>query len=77
MLAATPLGLGTVCVRAFDDAVVQFVLGTHDLLPVAILSIGYPAVEPEPTARRSLADLAKTTPPAGARGETGVSGRSR
>ncbi|MBI4875434.1 MAG: nitroreductase family protein [Acidobacteria bacterium] len=57
MLAATALGLGTVWVGAFDDAAVQGVLGRHDLLPVVILPIGYPAEKPEPTPRRSLADL--------------------
>jgi len=57
MLAATALGLGTVWVGAFDDAAVQRVLGCRDLLPVAILPIGYPAEEPEATPRRSLADL--------------------
>lgn len=57
MLAATALGLGTVWVGAFDDAAVQHVLGTRDLLPVAILPIGYPAEQPAPTPRRSLSDL--------------------
>jgi len=57
MLAATALGLGTVWVGAFDDVAVQKVLGTRDLLPVAILPIGYAAEEPEPTPRRSLSDL--------------------
>ena len=57
MLAATALGLGTVWVGAFDDAAVQSVLHRRDLLPVAILPIGYPAEEPEPTPRRSLDDL--------------------
>ena len=57
MLAATALGLSTVWVGAFDDAAVQRVLGCPDLLPVAILPIGYPAEEPEPTPRRSLTDL--------------------
>jgi nitroreductase len=57
MLAATALGLATVWVGAFDDAAVQRVIGTRDLLPVAILPIGYPAEEPEPTPRRSLRDL--------------------
>jgi len=57
MLAATALGLSTVWVGAFDDAAVQRVLGCHDLLPVAILPIGYPAEEPEPAPRRSLTDL--------------------
>jgi nitroreductase len=44
-------------VGAFDDAAVQRVLGRQDLLPVAILPIGYPAEQPEPTPRRSLDDL--------------------
>jgi nitroreductase len=57
MLAATALGLGTVWVGAFDDAAVQRVLGRQDLLPVAILPMGYPAEEPEPTPRRSLEEL--------------------
>ena len=57
MLAATALGLSTVWVGAFDDAAVERVLGRHDWLPVAILPIGYPAEEPEPTPRRSLTDL--------------------
>jgi nitroreductase len=57
MLAAAALGLGTVWVGAFDDAMVQRVLGRHNLMPVAILPIGYPAETPEPTSRRSLDDL--------------------
>ena len=74
MLAATALGLGTVWVGAFDDAAVQRVLGRHDLLPVAILPIGYPAEEPEPTPRRSLADLVhEVVRPDVPAGETGVS----
>ncbi|MGA2267274.1 MAG: nitroreductase family protein [Bryobacteraceae bacterium] len=57
MLAATALGLGTVWVGAFNDAAVEHVLGTRNLLPVAILPIGYPAEEPEPAPRRPLSDL--------------------
>ena len=57
MLAATALGLGTVWVGAFDDAAVQRVLGTTELLPVALLPVGYPAEEPEPAPRRSLRGL--------------------
>jgi nitroreductase len=74
MLAATALGLGTVWVGAFDDAAVQRVLGCPDLLPVAILPVGYPAEEPEPTPRRSLTDLVhEVVRPDVAAGETGVS----
>ena len=57
MLAATALGLGTVWVGAFDDARVQGVVGREDLLPVAILPIGYAAEEPAATPRRALGDL--------------------
>ena len=75
MLTATGLGLGTVWVGAFDDAAVERVLGCHDLLPVAILPIGYPAAEPEPTPRRSLAGLVhEVVRPDLAAGETGVRG---
>ena len=35
-------------VDAFDGAAVQRVLGCHDLLPAAILPLGYAAEEPEP-----------------------------
>lgn len=74
MLAATALGLGTVWVGAFDAAAVQRV-GCHDLLPVAILPIGYPAEEPEPTPRRSLTDLVhEVVRPDVPAGETGVRG---
>ena len=58
MLAATALGLGTVWVGAFnDDAVHQVIGAPPGIMPVAILSIGYPAEHPEPRKRRSLADL--------------------
>jgi nitroreductase len=75
MLAATALGLSTVWVGAFDDAAVRRVLGCPDLLPVAILPIGYPAEEPKPTPRRSLADLVhEVVRPDVPAGETGVRG---
>ena len=74
MLAATALGLSTVWVGDFDDAAVQRVLGCPDLLPVAILPIGYPAEEPEPTPRRSLIDrVHEVVRPDVPAGETGVS----
>ncbi len=57
MLAATALGLGTVWVGAFDEGAVQKILGRRDLVPVAILPIGYPAEQPGPSSRRSLSDL--------------------
>lgn len=57
MLAATDLGLATVWVGSFDDAAVQSLIGRTDLLPVAILPIGYAGEEPDPSSRRVLEDL--------------------
>jgi len=57
-LAATSLGLATVWVGAFNDDAVRKAIGVaNDLLPVAILPIGYPAEHPEATPRRTLQDL--------------------
>jgi nitroreductase len=58
MLAAANLGLGSVWVGAFNDEAVMQILGNPEgLRPVAILPIGYPAVEPAGRPRRSLTDL--------------------
>ncbi|MCL4533852.1 MAG: nitroreductase family protein [Bacteroidetes bacterium] len=58
MLAATALGLGSTWVGAFDDrSVAAAVDAGRDIIPVAILAIGYPAEEGYPTSRRSLNDL--------------------
>jgi nitroreductase len=58
MLAATALGLATVWVGAFDDDAVRAAIGaSRDLLPVAILPIGYAGEKPESTPRRHLQDL--------------------
>jgi nitroreductase len=60
MLAATALDLATCWVGAFDDArVSKAVNAPKDLIPAAILPIGYPAEYPSPTPRRSLKDLIK------------------
>ena len=57
-LAATALGLASVWVGAFDDETVRRAIGVGaDLLPVAILPIGYPDEAPAATPRRSLASL--------------------
>jgi nitroreductase len=57
-LAAAALGLASVWVGAFDDESVRQAIGVGDnLLPVAILSIGYSGEQPKPTSRRSLSDL--------------------
>jgi len=61
-LAATSLGLATVWVGAFNDDAVRKAIGIgNDLLPVAILPIGYPAEHPEAAPRRTLTDLVHPT----------------
>jgi nitroreductase len=58
MLAATALGLATVWIGAFHDAAVSRAIGLpEDIVPVAILPIGYAAEKPEPTSRRPLDEL--------------------
>lgn len=57
-LAATALGLACVWVGAFDDDAVRRAIGVSgDLMPVAILPIGYAGESPEPNTRRDLKDL--------------------
>ena len=57
-LAATALGLSSVWVGRFDEDVVRRAIGAAaDLLPVAILPIGYAAETPEIKPRRTLEDL--------------------
>ncbi len=57
-LAATALGLASVWVGAFNDDAVRKAIGVgQDLLPIAILPIGYPSETPEATSRRPLATL--------------------
>lgn len=57
-LAATALGLGSVWVGAFNDDAVRKVAGAGpEMIPAAIISIGYPAEAPYPTPRRRLSDL--------------------
>jgi len=61
-LAATALGLASVWVGAFNDDAVREAIGVGpDLVPIAILPIGYPAEESERTPRRSLAELLHRT----------------
>ena len=62
MLAATALGLATVWVGAFNEEAVQSVLGIPlELIPVALLPIGYAAKEPRITPRRELTDIIHET----------------
>ncbi len=57
-LALTALGLASVWVGAFRDDEVRRAIGVgEELIPVAILPIGYPGDVPESRGRRSLSDL--------------------
>ncbi len=57
-LAATALGLASVWVGAFNDEAVRHAIGAgEDLLPLAVLPIGYPSETPETTSRRPLAEV--------------------
>jgi len=48
LLAATALGLGTCWIGAFDEEDVKNILRLPDFLrPIAIITVGYPAEEPE------------------------------
>ena len=58
-LATTALGLGSVWVGAFnEESIMKLVDAKGDLVPVAIISIGYPDEEPEVTPRRRIEDIA-------------------
>ncbi len=58
MLAATASGLASVWVGAFDnDAVRQAIDAPEEIVPVAILPIGYAAEKPTATPRRTLDTL--------------------
>ena len=59
-LAATDLGLGTCWVAAFDPAAAREVLNLPDTAePVAFTPLGYPADQPKPKERKSLAELVR------------------
>ncbi|MGY0287889.1 MAG: nitroreductase family protein [Candidatus Methanodesulfokora washburnensis] len=59
MLSATALDLGTCWVGAFDDDKVREVVGaSKDLVPVAVITIGYSAERPEITGRRKIEEMA-------------------
>lgn len=59
-LSAAALDLGTVWIGAFDDKNVKEVLkAPEELIPVAILPLGFPAETPSPTPRRKPEELVK------------------
>jgi nitroreductase len=57
-LAVVAAGLGSTWVGMFDETEVQQALGLEpELVPIALLSLGYPAEVPDPTPRRRLEDV--------------------
>ncbi len=60
MLACYELGLATCWVGAFDEDSVRRVMGIpKNLVPIAILPIGYPKEKPEKTGRKRLSEIVK------------------
>jgi nitroreductase len=58
LLAAQNLGLGTCWIGAFDDELVKEALSLEkDLLPSAIISLGWPAEEPRPPPGRDPGEM--------------------
>jgi nitroreductase len=58
LLAAHDMGLGACWNGAFDDQIVRAALGLEEhVLPVAILSIGWPAESPNAPPRRAAEEL--------------------
>jgi nitroreductase len=58
LLAAHNLGLGTCWIGAFDDEMVKDALSLEEhLLPMAIVSLGWPAEEPRPPPGRDLGEM--------------------
>lgn len=57
-LAIVATGLGSTWVGYFDEAEVKQLLKLDEkIIPVAMLSVGYPAELPEPTGRRPLSEI--------------------
>lgn len=57
-LGATALGLGSCWTGAFDENLVnQLVKAPEGMVPIALLSLGYPNEEPDPRKRRPLSNL--------------------
>jgi nitroreductase len=58
LLAAHDMGLGACWNGAFDDQIVRAAIGPEEhILPVAILSIGWPAESPSAPPRRAAEEL--------------------
>lgn len=57
-LAIVAAGMGSTWIGYFDESRVRKALDiSNNLVPVALLSLGYPAELPEPTPRRRLDDI--------------------
>ncbi len=60
LLAAHASSLGACWVGAFDDALVREALGLEErVLPVAIVSLGWPSEKPSASLRRDLAEMVR------------------
>jgi nitroreductase len=60
VLAATDLGLGTCWVAAFNPAAARQVLCLPDgVEPIAFTPLGYPADQPRPKERKTMAELVR------------------
>lgn len=58
-LTATALGLGSVWVGAFEKERVKDILKEKDMVPIAILPIGYPDEKPKTTPKKSIMELCR------------------
>ena len=71
-LAVVAAGMGSTWVGAFDETAVRRILDLPaHLVPVALLSVGYPAELPEPTPRRRLEEMVRFEEPPQARRRPG------
>lgn len=63
-LAIVAAGMGSTWIGNFDEAEVSELLELEEgLIPVALLSLGYPAELPEPTPRRRMDEITRFIPP--------------
>ncbi|MEZ5584820.1 MAG: nitroreductase family protein [Candidatus Competibacteraceae bacterium] len=57
-LAVVAAGLGSIWIGQFDEVEVRRLLALEpELIPIALLGLGYPAELPEPSTRRRLEDI--------------------
>ncbi len=62
-LAIVAAGLGSTWVGYFDEEEVARILDLEKgLIPLALLSVGYPAELPDPTSRRQITDVVRYLP---------------